>query len=117
MITSYVPLAAQPVVEPVAPGGQLVAAALIGIGLIVVLITWAKVHPFLALILGALTVGILAGENINDVIESFATGFGDTAAGVGSLIALGAMFAKLLADSGGADQIVEGYLALKGNDA
>ena len=45
-------MAAQPVVERVAPGGQLVAAALLGIGLIVVLITWAKVHPFLALILG-----------------------------------------------------------------
>ena len=61
MITSYVPLAAQPVVEPVAPGGSSSLAALLGIGLIVVLITWAKVHPFLALILGGLTVGILAG--------------------------------------------------------
>ena len=38
---------------------------------------------------------------------SFSTGFGTTAAGVGILIALGAMFAKLLADSGGADQIVD----------
>ena len=35
------------------------------------------------------------------------TGFGSTAAGVGILIALGAMFAKLLADSGGADEIVD----------
>src|SRR6185436_1632306 len=32
---------------------------------------------------------------------------GETAAGVGILIALGAMFAKLLADSGGADEIVD----------
>ncbi len=39
--------------------------------------------------------------------ESFADGFGTTAAGVGILIALGAMFAKLLADSGGADEIVD----------
>ncbi|HYI54404.1 MAG TPA: hypothetical protein VEX57_10590 [Microlunatus sp.] len=91
-------------VEPVAPGGQLVAAALLGTGLVVILITWAKVHPFLAMILGALTAGILAGQTINDVIESFATRFGDTAAGLGSLIALGAMFAQLLADSGAADQ-------------
>ncbi|GAA5156280.1 gluconate:H+ symporter [Nocardioides marinquilinus] len=94
-------------VDPVAPGGRLVAAALIAIALIVVLITWAKVHPFLALILGGLTVGIVAGQNVNDVITSFSTGFGSTAAGVGALIALGAMFAKLLADSGGADQIVD----------
>src|SRR6478752_2693078 len=95
------------VVEPVAGGGQLLLAALAGIAVIVVLITLLKLHPFIALILGALTVGILAGENVNNVLASFTTGFGTTAAGVGALIALGAMFAKLLADSGGADQIVD----------
>ncbi|OBK73576.1 GntP family permease [Mycobacterium sp. 1274761.0] len=93
--------------EPVAAGWQLVLAALAGIALIVVLITIAKLHPFLALIFGALTVGFVAGVNIGDVLESFADGFGTTAAGVGVLIALGAMFAKLLADSGGADEIVD----------
>lgn len=93
--------------EPVAAGWQLVLAALAGIALIVVLITMAKLHPFLALIFGALTVGIVAGVNVGDVLESFADGFGTTAAGVGVLIALGAMFAKLLADSGGADEIVD----------
>ena len=105
---SFIPLAdAAPLIEPVAPGWQLVTAALLAIALIVVLITVGKMHPFLALIFGGLTVGIVAGENINDVLASFTTGFGTTAAGVGALIALGAMFAKLLADSGGADQIVD----------
>ena len=93
--------------EPVAGGLQLVLAALAGIAVIVVLITVAKLHPFLALIFGALTVGLVAGVNIGDVLESFADGFGTTAAGVGVLIAFGAMFAKLLADSGGADEIVD----------
>jgi GntP family gluconate:H+ symporter len=101
-------LAAGPeLAEPVAAGWQLVLAALAGIALIVVLITIAKLHPFLALIFGGLTVGIVAGVNIGDVLASFADGFGTTAAGVGVLIALGAMFAKLLADSGGADEIVD----------
>ena len=99
--------AAEDLVEPVAPGWQLVTAALVAIALIVVLITIVKLNPFLALVLGGLTVGIIAGENVLDVITSFTTGFGTTAAGVGILIALGAMFAKLLADSGGADQIVD----------
>ncbi len=93
--------------EPVASGWQLVIAALTGIAVIVVLITVLKLHPFLSLIFGALTVGIVAGMNIGDVLESFSDGFGTTAAGVGILIALGAMFAKLLADSGGADEIVD----------
>ena len=101
-------LAADPeLAEPVAAGWQLVLAALAGIAVIVVLITIAKLHPFLALIFGGLTVGIVAGVNIGDVLASFADGFGTTAAGVGVLIALGAMFAKLLADSGGADEIVD----------
>ena len=99
--------AAEDLIEPVAPGWQLVTGALVAIALIVVLITVVRLSPFLALILGGLTVGIIAGENILDVLDSFSTGFGDTAAGVGVLIALGAMFAKLLADSGGADQIVD----------
>ncbi|BBY16161.1 permease [Mycolicibacterium litorale] len=90
-----------------AGGPQLVLAALAGIAVIVVLITVAKLNPFLALIFGALTVGLAAGVNIGDGLDSFADGFGSTAAGVGILIALGAMFAKLLADSGGADEIVD----------
>ena len=107
-LSALTPLAAAPpVVQPVAAGWQLILAALLGIAVIVVLITVAKVHPFLSLIVGALTVGILAGQNVNDVLTSFTTGFGTTAASVGILIALGAMFAKLLADSGGADEIVD----------
>jgi GntP family gluconate:H+ symporter len=93
--------------QPVAPGWQLITATLVAIALLVVLITVVKLNPFLALILGGLTVGAIAGENLNDVITSFTTGFGTTAAGVGVLIALGAIFAKLLADSGGADQVVD----------
>jgi gluconate:H+ symporter, GntP family len=100
-------VAAEDLIEPVAPGWQLLTGALVAIALIVVLITVVKLNPFLALILGGLSVGIIAGENVLDVLASFSTGFGTTAAGVGVLIALGAMFAKLLADSGGADQIVD----------
>ena len=109
MITGITLLAddAPKLTEPVASGLQLVLAFLAGIAVIVVLITVLKLHPFLSLLFGALTVGIVADENIQTVLTSFAKGFGDTAAGVGILIALGAMFAKLLADSGGADEIVD----------
>jgi gluconate:H+ symporter, GntP family len=44
---------------------------------------------------------------LDTAITSFLNGFGSTAACVGTLIALGAMFGKLLADSGGADEIVD----------
>jgi len=85
----------------------LVPAALLGIALIIALISYFKVHPFLSLTLGSLLVGIVAQLPVADTIAAFTKGFGDTAAGVGVLIALGAMFGLLLADSGGADQIVD----------
>ncbi|WP_436757790.1 GntP family permease [Streptosporangium sp. V21-05] len=94
--------------EPAATSpGRLVPAALVGIALIVVLITYFKLHPFLSLTLGSLAVGAVAGLAMTDTIAAFTDGFGSTAAGVGTLIALGAMFGKLLADSGGADEIVD----------
>jgi GntP family gluconate:H+ symporter len=109
MISSITFLAddAPKLAEPVASGWQLILAFLAGIAVIVVLITIVKLHPFLSLLFGAFTVGIVAGENLQTVLTSFSKGFGDTAASVGILIALGAMFAKLLADSGGADEIVD----------
>ncbi|WP_372490363.1 GntT/GntP/DsdX family permease [Aeromicrobium wangtongii] len=94
-------------VKAVAGTGQLITAALIGIAVLVIAITYFKLHPFLALILGSLTVGAIAGRQMLDVVASFSAGVGSTVSGVGVLIALGAMFGKLLADSGGADQIVD----------
>ncbi|XVQ08159.1 GntP family permease [Spirillospora sp. CA-255316] len=97
-----------------ASSGRLVPAALVGMVLIIALITYLKVHPFLSLTIGSLLVGALAGLPMADTVESFADGFGSTAAGVGALIALGAMFGKLLADSGGADQIVDTIVGRSG---
>ena len=85
---------------------RLMLVAVAGIAIIVLLISWAKLHPFLALILGSLFVGIAAGVPLATVITNFEGGVGGTLQEVGLLIALGAMLGKLLADSGGADRIV-----------
>jgi GntP family gluconate:H+ symporter len=104
--------AGEPVVA--ASAGRLIPAALIGIALIILLITRFRMNPFLGLTIGALVVSAIAGMPMATAITSFAKGFGDTAAGVGVLIALGAMFGKLLADSGGADEIVDTLVARAG---
>ena len=75
--------------------------------MIVVLITRFTVHPFLPLTIGSLVTAAVAGQPLDAAITSYSNGFGSTAASVGTLIALGAMFGKLLADSGGADEIVD----------
>ena len=96
--------------DPVVPTGtntQLILAALGGIALIVLLITYFKLHAFLSLMIGAIAVGIAAGMGTAESVAAFAKGFGDTMGSVGILIGLGAMYGKLLADSGGADRIVD----------
>ncbi|MFI2364496.1 SLC13 family permease [Promicromonospora sp. NPDC019610] len=95
---------------PTASTPQLVLAALIGIVVIVALIVWLKMHPFLALVLGSGVLAIVAGVGLTDTFTSFTAGLGSTVAGVGVLIALGAIIGKLLIDSGGADQIVDTIL-------
>jgi GntP family gluconate:H+ symporter len=89
---------------------RLILAALLGIAAVVLLITWLKVHPFLALILGSGLLGIVGGLAFSDTIASFQTGVGTTVGNVGLLIALGAMIGGLLAESGGADRVVNAFV-------
>ncbi|MGW9394517.1 GntT/GntP/DsdX family permease, partial [Streptomyces diastaticus] len=105
--------------EPITSAGnaQLGIAVLAGIAVIVLLITKFKVHAFLALTIGSLALGAFAGAPLDKAITSFTAGLGSTVAGVGVLIALGAILGKLLADSGGADQIVDTILARAGGRA
>ncbi|MEV0980217.1 gluconate:H+ symporter [Streptomyces sp. NPDC049915] len=106
-------------VEPITSAGhaQLGIAVLAGIAVIVLLITKFKLHAFLSLTLGTLVLGAVAGAPLDKAITSFTTGLGTTVAGVGVLIALGAILGKMLADSGGADQIVDTILAKAGGRA
>ncbi|WP_030717931.1 gluconate:H+ symporter [Streptomyces sp. NRRL S-237] len=98
---------------PISTAGnaRLGIAVLAGIAVIVLLITRFKLHAFLALTVGSLALGVFAGAPMAKTVASFTAGLGTTVAGVGVLIALGAILGKLLADSGGADEIVDTILA------
>jgi len=86
--------------------GQLILAAVLGIAVVIVLIAWAKWHPFLALVVGSAVLGLVAALGPSKTVTSFTTGLGSTVGSVGLLIALGSMIGALLAESGGADGIV-----------
>ena len=90
---------------------RLITMTIIGIAIIVALIVVAKMPPFIALILGSVFVGFGAGVGSAAVVTNFETGVGSTLQEVGLLIALGAMLGKLLADSGGADQVIDKLLS------
>ncbi|MEY9964712.1 GntP family gluconate:H+ symporter [Streptacidiphilus sp. MAP12-16] len=107
-------LAADAVLPHSNSDARLLTAMLLGIAVIVVLITWLKLHPFLALTLGSGVLAAVAGVPFDKLMTSFSTGFGATVTSVGLLIGLGAMLGKLLADSGGAAIIADTVLARSG---
>jgi gluconate:H+ symporter, GntP family len=81
---------------------------LIFLGLIVVvaLIIWMtaklEVHPFLALLFGAIAMGFLAGLDGVSLTGAIADGFGSTLQSIGIVIAAGAIIGEYLDRSGGA---------------
>ncbi|MCC2279405.1 GntP family permease [Streptomyces sp. ET3-23] len=112
MSTLSVEMLAADAPAPITSAGhaQLGIAVLVGIAVIVLLISRLKLHAFLSLTIGSLVLGAVAGAPLDKAIASFSAGLGSTVAGVGVLIALGAILGRLLADSGGADQIVDTIL-------
>lgn len=74
--------------------------------LIVAIIVWLtarwNLHPFLALLLGAIAIGFLAQLNTSVIINSLADGFGATLRSIGIVIAAGAIIGEYLHRSGGA---------------
>ena len=93
---------------------RLIVVTVLGIAIIIVLISAFKWHPFLALIVGSAFVGLSSGVGLSTIIPSFEKGVGSTLMEVGLLIALGAMLGKLLAESGGADRIVDTIVSRAG---
>ncbi len=84
----------------------LLDAAVTIVGL-VLLITKFKVHPFIALTIASGFLGLTSGMPVEKVMKSFQDGFGGVLGFVGILLGLGTMLGKLMADSGGADQIAQ----------
>src|SRR6267154_2698225 len=87
---------------------------LIGIATILAGIVVLRLNAFLALIIAAIVVSLLAPGEAAVKIARVAEGFGRTAGTVGIVIALAAIIGKAMMDSGAADRIVNGFLALLG---
>lgn len=72
---------------------------------LVVLITWAKLNPFLAFLAVGTVAALLLGIPPEDVTRSVNKGIGDTLGSLVIVIVLGAMLGKLVAESGAAQRI------------
>ncbi|MEL6917475.1 MAG: gluconate:H+ symporter [Bacteroidota bacterium] len=84
---------------------QLILAIIIGIALLLFLILRLKIHAFIALLIGSITVGLIAGLNAQQIITTVKDGMGSTLGFVATVVGLGAMFGAILEYSGGAKTI------------
>ena len=109
---------------------------LVGVIIIVVGIIGLKLHPFLALLLGAVVVAMLTPGSIieqyalskggtikaaqelshKSVGERVATEFGATCGKIGIIIAMASIIGKCLLESGGAERIIRSVLKFTGID-
>lgn len=77
----------------------------ISIVFLIVFIAKFKWNPFVTLLLSALMLGLLAGMKPQDVVNAITSGLGGTLGTIAIVIGLGTMLGKMMAESGGAEQI------------
>ncbi len=82
---------------------------LLSIAILVLLIVWAKLNPFLAFIISAISAGLLLGLPADQIAGSIQTGMGNLLGDLVIVIVMGAMLGKLVAESGAAQRIA-GFL-------
>jgi GntP family gluconate:H+ symporter len=91
---------------------MVLAAFLIALVFMILAVVRWKIHPFLALLLGGILMGLLSGMSPVDTMDNIGTGFGNTMADIGILIFLGVMLGELLHNSG-ATRNIAGVLLKK----
>lgn len=79
-----------------------VLAVILLIGLLVVLISWGEVPPFVAFLVTALLAALWFGMPLDAIGTSLERGIGDMLGGITAIICLGAMFGTVIAESGAA---------------
>lgn len=84
---------------------RLVAAALIGLVILLVLIIKFKIQAMVAILIGAIAIGLIAGMPFGDIVNAVNDGIGNTLKGIALLVGLGSMFGAILETSGGAQSI------------
>ncbi|GAB2565462.1 gluconate:H+ symporter [Spirosoma areae] len=87
---------------------------LLGILALIALISWVRLHAFLAFLAVSMSVGLALGLKPLALVEAIQKGIGSTLGSITAIIALGAMLGKLVAQSGAAQRIAVNMMALVG---
>lgn len=84
---------------------RLVIAAIIGLIILLLLIIKFKFQAMIAILIGAISIGLIAGMPLQNIIDSVNQGIGETLKGIALLVGLGSMFGAILEISGGAQTL------------
>ena len=95
-------------------GAQMIIALLIGIVVLIVLIMKTKVHPFLGLIIAAVTIGLIGGMDPTKIPGSITSGFGGTLGSIGIIIGFGVMMGQIFDRTGAAERMAMTFIKLFG---
>ena len=93
-----------PALSAADPAWALTAVGIAVVGLIV-MIAWGKMQPLLAFVIASIGAALLLGMPLEAIPKSIEKGIGDMLGSLAVLLALGAIFGKLIADSGAAQKI------------
>lgn len=84
---------------------RLVLAAVIGLVILLVLIIKFNVQAMIAILVGAIAIGLIAGMPAENIVAAVNDGIGNTLKGIALLVGLGSMFGAILEASGGAQTL------------
>ena len=84
---------------------HLILAVFSGIFILLLLILKFRVQAFISLLIASIVVGVVAGMNPVEIINTMQQGMGDTLGFVAMVVGLGAMFGAILEHSGGAEAL------------
>ncbi|MBK8921204.1 MAG: gluconate transporter [Saprospirales bacterium] len=84
---------------------MLLFSVFCGIALLLLLVLYARIPAFMALLLASLTTGLLAGLPPQKLVQCMQDGMGSTLGFVATVVGLGAFFGALLEHSGGAQAL------------
>jgi GntP family gluconate:H+ symporter len=94
---------------------SLILLAVVAVLALVVLIARFKLHPFPALMLMAIVVGVGSGMNLQAIVKALHEGVGNTLGFLGVVVGLGIMLGRMLGVSGGAHVIAQTFVRLLGD--
>ncbi len=95
-------------------GAFLLLSALGAVIALVVMIARFKINPFIVLMSVSLALAIVTGMPAQTIVKSFETGVGATLGHIAIVVGLGTMLGKMMAESGGADQIAHTLIRVFG---